>query len=54
MSTLLINVAIPAILYGVEAVSVSEHIIQQLDLIQTKLGKSVLRIPYSSDYTHIY
>ena len=54
LSTLWINVALPAILYGVEAVSVSEHIIQQLDLIQTKLGKSVLRIPYSSANTIIY
>ena len=54
LSTLWINVALPAILYGVEAVSVSEHLIQQLDLIQTKLGKSVLRISYSSAYTIIY
>ena len=54
LSTLWINVALPAILYGVEAVPVSEHIIQQLELIQTKLGKSVLRIPYSSANTIIY
>ena len=43
LSTLWINVALPAILYGVEAVSVSEHLIQQLDLIQTKFGKSELK-----------
>ena len=54
LSTLWVNVALPAILYGVEAVSVSEHIIQQLELIQSKLGKSVLRIPYSSANAMIY
>ena len=54
LSTLWINEALPAILYGVEAVSVSEHIIQQLELVQSKLWKSVLRIPYSSANTIIY
>ena len=43
LSTLWINVALPAIIYGVDAVSVSEHLIQQLDLIQTKFGKSELK-----------
>ena len=53
-STMWNNVALPSILYGVEAVPVSEHIIQQLELVQTKLGKAVLRIPYSSANTIVY
>ena len=53
-SALWCNVALPAILYGIDVVPITESVIQQLEVIQTKLGKSILAVPYSSANAIVY
>ena len=42
------NVALPAILYGTDAVPILESTVNELEMIQNKLGKALMNIPPSS------
>ena len=40
-------VAIPAIMYGVDLIPISDSVVQDLDTVQFKLGKALLGLPLS-------
>ena len=53
MAALWQNVAIPGIMYAVDAVPIPEASITELEVIQNQIGKSLLGIPQSSANTVI-
>ena len=51
MSALWQNIAIPGIMYAADAVPIPESMITELEVIQNKIGKSLLGVPQSSANT---
>ena len=51
MSALWQNIVILCIMYATDAVLISETTISELEVIQNKIGKSLLSIPQSSGNT---